>query len=150
MEKIEALYDLCDTISKEIEKANAKIQKSGGSISASDLDVVDKLTHSLKSIKTAIAMMESEGSYESGAHSGSYRGSYDGGSYRGSYDGGMSYARGRGRGAKRDSMGRYSSERGYSRDADMEDLIGDLRSMMDRWPDDTRNAADNLLSKLER
>jgi methyl-accepting chemotaxis protein len=49
------------------------------------------------------------------------------GSYR--YDGGMSYARGRGRNAKRDSMGRYSSERGYSRDA--ADMTAELQEMMD-------------------
>jgi hypothetical protein len=49
------------------------------------------------------------------------------GSYR--YDGGMSYARGRGSRAKRDSMGRYSSERGYSRDA--ADMTAELQEMMD-------------------
>ena len=142
MEHLEALHEMCDTLLREIDKANDKISKSGGVISSTDIDIINKLTHSLKSVKTAIAMMENEGSYDSEPRGGSYRGYY--------YDGGMSHARGRGRGARRDSMGRYSSERGYSRDAEMEDLIGDLRSMMDRWPDDTRNAADNLLSKLER
>lgn len=50
-----------------------------------------------------------------------------GGSYRGSY------ARGRGRNAKRDSMGRYSSE-GYSR-ADS-DFMADMRELMADAPND--------------
>ena len=58
-------------------------------------------------------------------------GTMRGGSYR--YDGGMSYARGdgrgRGRNARRDSMGRYSSERGYSRDT--ADMAAELQEMMD-------------------
>ena len=61
-------------------------------------------------------MLEGETGYsEDGAYIGEgriYDTSYDG------YDRGTSYARGRGRYAKRDSMGRYSS-RGMSYDDDM-------------------------------
>ena len=76
--------------------------------------------------------MEDEEEYsmamEDGMMNGNY--TYARGGNRGnrSYMG-RSYARGRGRNAKRDSMGRYSSERGYSRDA--ADMTAELQEMMD-------------------
>ena len=60
MRMIEELYDLCETLEKDLEKTNEKLRMSGGELSGSDLEYVDKLTHSLKSIKTTIAMIESE------------------------------------------------------------------------------------------
>lgn len=70
---------------------------SEGKLTTSSLEVGDKAAHFLKSIKT-IEAMDDEGQ--------SYR--YDGG-YRDGYDHDtMSYARGRGRYARRDSMGRYA------------------------------------------
>lgn len=72
-----------------------------------------------------------------------------GGSYRGSYDGGMSYARGRGRTARRDSRGRYSSEYGYSRAA--EDMASQLRDMMDDAPDEqSRMDIERLAKRMEQ
>ena len=97
-EKDKALYDLCDTITKELDEINDKIQRGGG-MSAGDLETVDKLSHALKSIKTTIAMIEAD---ESG-----YSGTYPVMRYY--YNDGTSYRRG----AKRDSMGRYSGH-GYS------------------------------------
>ena len=107
----------------------------------------------------AIAMKEAEmddgyserGSYRDG---GSYRYnrgmrgySRDGGSYDdGSYDS-RSYARGRGRYANRDSMGRYSND-GYSQDGDMMD---DLHELMDKAPDDrTRQEFKNFIDKMKQ
>ena len=118
---VDELYDLCETLEKDLAKTNEKLRMSGGELSGSDLEYVDKLTHALKSIKTTVAMIEAEEdeggysgywpmSYEGG--SGNARGGNRGGSNRGgSYNGGSyaSYARGR-RNAKRDSMGRYSRE----------------------------------------
>lgn len=106
MDYINDLHELCETISQEIGEANEKIRNAGGKVSAGDVDYIDKLTHSLKSIKAVIAMTEDDGgSYDDGM-GGSYRYSRDGGYRRGgSYRG--SYARGRN--ARRDSMGRYSS-----------------------------------------
>lgn len=146
-EKIEMLYELCDTISREIEKSNDKIRSAGGELSAGDIDYLDKLTHSLKSIKTTIAMMEAEdedGGYSERGYSrnmdggSSYR---DGRSYRGgSYRGG-SYARGRGRNARRDSMGRYSSHDGVAEE---------LRSLMGSVQDESvRRDMQRLLDKVE-
>lgn len=81
---------LCDELDKITEK---------GELNPQSLEMVNKLSHSLKSLKTVDAM-------EKGGYS-ERRTYYDGGSYD---DGGSSYARGRGRYAKRDSRGRYSNE----------------------------------------
>lgn len=75
---------LCD----EIDRITERKELNSGS-----LDMLDKLTHSLKSIKTIEAM---EGYSEDGY----------------GYDS-MSYARGRGRNARRDSMGRYAGDGRY-------------------------------------
>lgn len=162
------LYELCETIKEEIGEANEKIKKAGGKLSGSDVEYIDKLTHSLKSIKAVMAMMEDEGedeysgaSYARGGRGGNRDGrSYRGGSYRGSsYDDGMmtggeggSYARdGRGRGsnARRDSMGRYSSRMdGYSRHGD---VVESLRDVMEEAPDErTRQEIQRLIEKMEQ
>lgn len=71
-----------------------------GEITSSSLDIIDKLTHSIKSIDTIMAMEEAGYSNDRGYSRGHY---YDDGySRRGSY------ARGRGNNAMRDSRGRYS------------------------------------------
>jgi archaellum component FlaC len=67
--KLDTLYDLCETVSKELESANEKINGAGGELSAGDLEYLDKLTHTMKSLKTTIAMIESED-----GHSGYYMG----------------------------------------------------------------------------
>ena len=86
-----AMYELREMLNDEL----TKISKSGD-LTASKLDLVDKLTHSIKSIDTICAMEEYSDEDEY------------------SYNDGYSNARGRGRNAKRDSMGRYSREGGNS------------------------------------
>lgn len=81
----------------------------------------------------------------------------DGPMYRGMmYDDG-SYARGRGRNAKRDSMGRYSREgrsyrmRGYSRADEREDYIDSLHELMERAPDEnTRQSIQRMIQQAEQ
>ena len=130
MDYAKDLHELCETLSREIGETNEKIRKSGGKLSAGDMDYIDKLTHAMKSVKAVLKMVEEEGYSESGSYGrGSYRGSY------GSYDGGAydgSYMRGRGKGANRDSRGRYSSD-GYSRGGEM---VVELRELMEDAPDD--------------
>lgn len=131
--------DLCETISREIEEANDKIRKAGGKLSAGDVDYIDKLTHTLKSLKTTIAMVEAEDGGESGRYMpGMYRNSYG---MDDSYNRGDSYRRGR------DSMGRYTSRRGYSYDNGM---IEELRDLMKSAPDErTKNEFRNFISRIE-
>lgn len=159
------LYDLCEVVNRAIKDANEKIRNAGGKLTAGDVDYVDKLTHTLKSIKTTIAMIEHENEYSEGRgyayDSMSYaRGTnrsmpnrmYPGGSSYDdmSYNDGNSYARGRGSNAKRDNMGRYSSERGYSRDS-KEDMMSELRELMQDAPDErTKQEFQRFMSKLEQ
>ena len=109
MDYMDDLHALCETISNEIADANEKIHAAGGKLSASDVDYIDKLTHTMKSIK---GVMHMEDGYSGTGYpmGGSYddRGSYR---MRGSYRDG-SYARGGRMNARRDSMGRYSRDDG--------------------------------------
>ena len=93
-ELYEDLHGACDAVSQELGDLLDKVENNGGKMSSADLDELDKLTHSIKSVKTTLAMMDAEG--------GSYR---DSSSDRMYNDGYGSYAR------RRDSMGRYTSRR---------------------------------------
>ena len=80
-------------------------------ISGSDLEMIWKLTDTVKNLGKIEILEEESGGY-SEARGGRGRSSYEGGS---SYDDEMySERRGRGRNARRDSMGRYSSRGGSS------------------------------------
>lgn len=119
MKSMEELRDLlCD----ELDKIAMK-----GELTAGSLDTIDKLTHSIKSIDTIMAM-EGE-SYDN----------YQDGSYR-------SYARGGGRSYRRDSMGRYS-RRGYSRDDEIEDRLMDI--MQDIKDPKVRQHLEKAIEKME-
>ena len=92
-----------------------------GELTAGSLDTIDKLTHSIKSIATIMAM-------EDAGYSRDYVGKYVGGSYA----------------QKRDSMGRYSrrggsyargGRRGYSRDDEKDKMIEKLEKMMEQTDD---------------
>lgn len=144
------LYELKEMLCEELKEYGKKGEMSTGS-----LEVVDKLAHTIKNLDKIIESYEEEeysgrGSYEGDGMRGSYE---DGrrGSYRGSYEDGRSYergsyARGRGRNARRDRMGRYSSE-GYSRN---EDMAMQIREMMEDAPDErTRQEFQRFLGKLE-
>lgn len=108
------MHDLKDLLCAELEDYAEKGKKSG-KMSMGDLESIHKLTDTVKNI-LKIDMLEGETGYsEDGAYIGEgriYGTSYDDGMRRG---GGYSYARGRGRYAKRDSMGRYSRDDGYMR-----------------------------------
>jgi hypothetical protein len=139
------LMELKERLCKELEEYGKK------DLSAGTLDVVDKLSHAIKNLDKIIENYDEE-------YSGDMRYDMDGRMMRGgvayardgrgSYRGG-SYARGRGANARRDSMGRYSSERGYSRDA--ADLADQLRDLMEDAPDETiRRDMEKLLRKVEQ
>lgn len=140
------LYDnleqLCETVSDEIAIANDKVKSSGGKLSNSDVEYLDKLTHMLKSIKTTKAMMDAEDGYSSDSMGGSMN---------------ASYSRGRGRNARRDSMGRYSSE-GRSYDNRMYDgrsydgdMVSELRELMEEAPNNKiRQRFQQFISEIER
>lgn len=161
--EIETLYQLCETINIELDEYNKKIQNANGKMNMSDLEVIDKLTHALKSIKTTIAMMEAEdkgysGHYWDGRYyydgetsmdgGSSNRGSYDGGSYRGSYEDGSNGSYGRGPYANRDRMGRYAER--YSRADANEDFKRELEEAMAKAPDEqSRKKIEKLMQEMK-
>ena len=131
------MHDLKDLLCAELEDYADKGKKSG-KMSMGDLDRIHKLTDTVKNI-LKIDLLESEEGYsEDGHYMGEgriYGTSYDDGMRRGV---GYSYARGRGRYAKRDSMGRYSRDDGYmrrdggySREDGKAYMIDRLEDMMD-------------------
>ena len=148
------LHELCETLGRALKEANEKLRNAGGKMSTTDLDYVNRLTHSLKSVKATIKMIEDEEMEDGGSYGdGSYRmRGYSRNDYRGSYDDG-SYARGRGRYANRDSMGRYSSRDGgsygYSRDGG--DMVEELRGLMQDAPNEQlRQEMQRLIEKMEK
>lgn len=151
-DKIKTLYDLCEVISRELEDVNEKIRSAGGGMSAGDLELVDKLTHALKSIKTTIAMMEAEEDGYSENWGGMSYADGRGGNRGGR--GGNSMARGGrgGRGGRNNNpMGRnqYSRE-GYSYEDGMDDLISEMRGMMGELPEEKRREVERFVHKMER
>lgn len=132
------MEDLKDLLCAELEDYAEKGKKSG-KMSMGDLDSIHKLTDTVKNI-LKIDMLEEETGYsEDGAYMGEgriYGTSYDDGMRRGV---GYSYARGRGRYAKRDSMGRYSRDDGYVR--------RDVRGMRDGYSRDDGKAY--MMGQLE-
>lgn len=125
------LYELKDMLCEELEQYGSKDKLDVGG-----LEIVDKLAHAIKNIDKIIESDESYSNYYP-----------DGMSYRGtdgSYAGRMN--------ARRDSRGRYSSRRymdGYSRAS--EDMVSELREMMDKAPDEqTRREIQKLVTKIEQ
>lgn len=164
MEQLEGILKIVD---KELKTIN----ENGEFRSKEEIDAAYKLIDVAKDIYCIweyenSGMDDEEMSYASGSYARgqgngggrSYRGgSYDGGN---SYDGG-SYARGRGRNAKRNSMGRYSRESGYSRDGSYsmgysrdggkEEFVEQLREMMQEAPDESsRQSIQRMIQKMEQ
>jgi hypothetical protein len=132
-----------------------------GKISGSDLEMIWKLTDTVKNLDKISILEESEGYSE--ARDGRGR-SYMHGS---SYDDDMMYSerRGRGRNAKRDSMGRYSSEGGsyddyseessyrsgrYSRDDAKDHILNKMGEMMTSADEEQREILKDAMRKIER
>ena len=146
---LDTIEDICEKLHKELKKANEKLDKNG-EINERDAEYLRNMLSAMKSAKTIKAMEES--SYRGGEdYSGMYPYPVYGRSYAdgGNMNGG-SNTRGRGANAKRDSMGHYSSEYGYSRADAMEDMAEDIRSAMPSMPEELKRDAQRFLSKLEQ
>lgn len=155
------LYELKEMLCEELKEYGSKEKLDVGG-----LEIVDKLAHAIKNIDKIIEAYEMEEEYSmagGGSYDGSYRGSYaqggggQGGGNQGgqSNRGGGSYARGRGRNARRDSMGRYSREARYSRGGysrgGSDEMVDELRELMQEAPDQqTRQEFQKLIQKLEQ
>ena len=135
------MHKLIDYVCEELEEIEKKAEK--GDLSMSEVQYADTLAHLKKNLLKGEEMMEDfDGEYSSDMRR------MDGMSYRDGMHGG-SYARGRGSRARRDSRGRYSSERGYSRAA--ADMVDELHELMDEAPNEMiRQDIQRLVTKLEK
>ena len=130
----DSMYRLKEMLCDELDQYAKK-----GELTAGSLDIVDKLTHALKSITTIMAMEDADEEY-SGTYRMYPRYMRDRDGMGGQTERGSSYAR------KRDSRGRYS--RDYS--GAMDDMVDRLREMMDSAPDQsTRQDIQRLIKKFE-
>ena len=123
-----------------------------GKLTMSDLQPVHLMTDIIKNLDK-IEMLEDGDSYDGYSEMREYP-----------YMGGSSYARGRGRYAKRDSMGRYSSDdkmsyddysearmdRRYSRDDAKDHMMNKLGSMMEDADPNEREILKKCMRELER
>lgn len=152
------LYELKEKLCEELEELARKQEMGAG-----DLEVIHKLTDTIKNIDK-ICMLEEEGYSEDGYGGGSsyanrgkhyVRGhysreggsSYDGGSYEGGGQGGGGYSsrRGGGRG------GRGGSRRGggYSRDDGRSEMMEHLEMALDSANEEDRETIKRFMQKLE-
>lgn len=141
------LYELKEKLMNELEyyADNGKFSKDDVEAIKYTASAIDHICNIVERADDEYSGMMMDGSYEGGSYRG---GSYEGGSYARGGRGGRSYARGRGRYARRDSMGRYSSE-GYSRAS--EGIVMELRELMDDAPDDRiRQEIQSLIHNVEK
>ena len=128
---MEYMHELKEMLCEELEKIARE-----GELTAGSLDTVDKLTHSIKSIATIMAMEDS-------GYSRDYVDRYRGASYA----------------QRRDSRGRYSREgrmnrgsyaRGYSRDDETEKMVEKLEKMMEKTQDpNVKQAIEQAIDTIE-
>lgn len=155
------LEELKEVVKRELEKFGKQ-----GDISVNSLEKIHKLSDLYKNLCKIEMLEEAEGEYsEARGGRGRSRSSYEGGS---SYDDDMMYSerRGRGRNAKRDSMGRYSSdsgsydggssyrggssyEGGYSRHDAKDWMMSQLGEMMEDADPKEREALKKCMRALE-
>ena len=152
------MHKIKEMLMKELYEYEEKAKKmNGGKLSAGDLETIHKLTDTVKNIDKIEMLEEDDGYSEDGQYMG------EGRIY------GTSYARGRGRNAKRDSMGRYSSEGGsydsedgnsyrrerfydggMSYDGANDHMMNKLGEMMTSANEDEREILKDCMKKLER
>lgn len=149
---MEYMHKIKKMLCKELDEYAMKSK-----LTMSDLQPVHLMTDIIKNLDK-IEMLEDEGGY-SEARGGMRGRSYMGGS---SYDDDMMYSerRGRGRNARRDSMGRYSSDmddysearmdRRYSRDDAKDHLMSALGEAMEDADPKEREILKDAMRKIER
>lgn len=140
---MEKLYDIKDKLCEELEEYARKQDLGAG-----DLEVLHKLTDTIKNIDK-ICMLEEEGGYSGDGEK---------------YDGGASYAnRGKhwvrghyssagGRGGnnmRRNSRGRYGRTGGYSRDDGRSEMLEHLEMAIESANDQDRETIQRFMRQLE-
>lgn len=146
------LYDelekTCERATKELCDLNNRLETNKNMISPTDVDMMDKLTHTIKSIKKVMTILDEYDENQNRYSGGMYytqpmwdRG-YSGNSYHGTYtvatgDPGHSYS------------GRRSSRHMYSRDTERDNMMSELDNMLNNARDDREaDLIRKVMSKL--
>lgn len=132
------IYELKDKLCDELEEYSDK------KLDAGNLAVIDSLSHTIKNLDKIIEKYEDE-DYSSAYDDGMTGGSYErgGNRYGSRYAMARGDGRGRGRNAKRDSMGRYSSDNRM--------MVDELRELMNDAPDErTKMEFKRFIEKMEQ
>ena len=136
------MHKLIEYICDELDELERKAEKDK-SLSMAEMQYVDLLAHAKKNLLKAEEMSDGEG------YSNMYRyPMYGDGDMR---SGNYTYARGgrRGGNTRRDAMGRYSRDGGYSMGT--EEMVKELHELMADAPDDrTRKEFERFIEKIER
>lgn len=156
----EHMQNICDSLDyayRDLAKVNQQIRNNGGDLNQSNMEYLDKLTHTIKSLETTKAMKEAAEEDERGGYGmrgdrggyGMRRMYYPGSMYPvGGYrDDGMprdyrdgGYRDGYGRDRDRDSMGRF---------ADGQNMRDKLRAMMANTRDEnTRMELQRMMDSM--
>lgn len=124
------MHELKEKLCEELEEIARKPEMGAG-----DLELIHKLTDTVKNIDKIVMLEEGDGYSRAGNWEADMRGTYARGS---------SY-----RGRKRDSMGRYSRDGRYSRHASP-DMMDKLQTMMDNASTEReRDAIRRLMNEME-
>ena len=124
---------LIDYICDELEEYEKKAEK--GKLSMAEMQYVDLLAHTKKNL---LKSDEMEGESYADGRMPIYRD-------------GRTYAMARGRNARRDSRGRYSSGRHARYSMANEDIVEELRDLMEDVPDErTKMEFQKFISKMEQ
>lgn len=113
---MEYMYELKEKLCRELEEVARKPEMGAG-----DLELIHKLTDTIKNIDK-IDALEDDGYSRDGDWEMEGRGNYS--RNGGAYNRGSSYAR------RRDSRGRYTSDRRYSRDDAKTHMIEQMEQLM--------------------
>ena len=142
---MKAMYDLKEMLCRELEEIAQK-----GELNVGDLDIIHKLTDTIKNIDK-IEMFEEDDGYSRAAEwEGGIRGhSYDRGN---SYDsGGYSERRMSRGGYSRDASGMtYSERRGYSRDSGRDKMLREMQDLMKDADDHQKEIIRRAMTELQR
>ena len=126
------MHELKEKLCEELEEIARK-----GELGAGDLEIVHKLTDTIKNLDK-IEMLEEDGGY---SRAGDWEADM-----RGTYGRGSSY-----RGRKRDSMGRYSRDgRMYSRGDAKEHMIDQIEDMMGGANEREKEILRRAMEQLEK
>lgn len=120
------LYNLKDKLCDELTAL------ADEEITTSNIDIIDKLTHTIKNLDKVIDVKSAE------TYSGASR-----------YNPRDNMSRGRPGYSGRDSMGRYTYD-GYSRSDDINSMIHEVRSLASYLPSNKQDEIDRLVMRMEQ